>query len=32
MGKVIGWVALLNPIIGVIGVFIGARLRPTPTA
>ena len=26
------WVALLNPIIGAIGVFIGARLRPTPTA
>jgi hypothetical protein len=24
------WVALLNPILGAIGVLIGARLRPTP--
>jgi len=26
------WVALLNPIIGAVGVLIGARLRPAPTA
>ncbi|NNG17234.1 MAG: hypothetical protein HKM89_12210 [Gemmatimonadales bacterium] len=26
------WIALLNPILGAIGVLIGARLRPTPTA
>ena len=26
------WIALLNPILGAIGVLIGARLRPAPTA
>ncbi len=26
------WVALLNPVLGAIGVLIGARLRPTPPA
>jgi hypothetical protein len=26
------WVALMNPILGAIGVLIGARLRPAPSA
>jgi len=31
-GQQPAWIALMNPILGAIGVLIGARLRPTPSA